>query len=150
VESDPAPELAALPEDAVLVLYDGVCALCNGVVNFLLARDRRDRFRFASLQSDLGRRLVRERGGDPDALSTLWLIEHPGRADERVWTRGRAGAISIASAGGLWRLFHALRILPSFLLDLGYRIIAGLRYRLAGRLDACPIPPAEHRHRFLG
>jgi len=143
------PELAALPEDAVLVLYDGVCALCNGLVRFLLARDRQDRIRFAALQSELGRRVVAARGGDPDALSTLYLIERPGRPDERVWTRGRAGARALALPGGLWWAAGALRVLPDVLLDLGYGMVARLRYRLAGRLDACPVPPPEHRHRFL-
>jgi predicted DCC family thiol-disulfide oxidoreductase YuxK len=145
----PDPDLAGLPADAILILYDGVCALCNGVVRFLLARDRRDRFRFAALQSELGQRLVRERGGDPEVLSTLYLIERPGQPEERVFTRGRAGAIALSAGGGAWRLLAVLRLLPDFLLNAGYGLIARLRYRLAGRLEACPVPPPEHRHRFL-
>jgi predicted DCC family thiol-disulfide oxidoreductase YuxK len=141
--------LAALPERAVLVLYDGVCALCNGIVKFLLARDRDDRFRFLALQSELGRAIVRARGGDPDEVSTLYVITAPGRPGERVLARGRAGIRAVTAAGGAWRLLHALRILPSFLLDLGYRLVARHRYRIAGRLAACPVPPPEHRHKFL-
>ena len=142
--------LAALPERAVLVLYDGVCALCNGIVKFLLARDPDDRFRFLALQSELGRAIVRGRGGDPDELSTLYVITAPGRPGERVLARGRAGIRAMTVAGGPWLLLHALRILPTFLLDFGYRLIARRRYRIAGRLDACPVPPPEHRHKFLG
>lgn len=141
--------LAALPDRAVLVLYDGVCAMCNGIVKFLLARDPEDRFRFLALQSELGREVVRARGGDPDEVSTLYVITAPGRAGEKVLVRGRAGIRAMTSAGGVWRLLHALRILPTFLLDAGYRFIANRRYRIAGRLDACPVPPAEHRHKFL-
>jgi predicted DCC family thiol-disulfide oxidoreductase YuxK len=141
--------LAALPERAVLVLYDGVCAMCNGIVRFLTERDPDDRFRFLALQSDLGRELVRARGGDPDEMSTLYVITSPGRPGEKVLVRGRAGIRAMTSAGGAWRLLHALRILPSFLLDFGYRLIASRRYRIAGRLEACPVPPAEHRHKFL-
>jgi predicted DCC family thiol-disulfide oxidoreductase YuxK len=141
--------LAALPERAVIVLYDGVCAMCNGIVKFLLARDPDDRFRFLALQSELGREVVRARGGDPDEVSTLYVITAPGRADEKVLVRGRAGIRAMTSAGGAWRLLHALRILPTFLLDAGYRLIANRRYRIAGRLDACPVPPSEHRHKFL-
>lgn len=140
---------AALPDRAVLVLYDGVCALCNGIVRFLVDRDRDDRFRFLALQSDVGRAVVRARGGDPDEVSTLYVITAPGRPDEKMLVRGRAGIRAMSAAGGAWRLLHALRILPTFLLDLGYRLIARHRYRIAGRLDACPVPPAEHRHKFL-
>jgi len=146
----PEPELAALPERAVLVLYDGVCALCNGIVRFLLERDPDDRFRFLALQSELGRAVVRARGGDPDELSTLYVITSPGRPGERALARGRAGIRAMTAAGGPWVLLHALRILPTFLLDAGYRLIARRRYRIAGRLDACPVPPPEHRHKFLG
>ncbi|HEU5056186.1 MAG TPA: DCC1-like thiol-disulfide oxidoreductase family protein [Kofleriaceae bacterium] len=141
--------LAALPERAVLVLYDGVCAMCNGIVTFLVARDRDDRFRFLALQSELGRQVVSARGGDPDEVSTLYVITAPARPGERVLVRGRAGIRAMTSAGGPWVLLHALRILPTFLLDAGYRFIANRRYRLAGRLDACPVPPPEHRHKFL-
>ena len=141
--------LAALPDRAVLVLYDGVCAMCNGIVRFLLARDPDDRFRFLALQSELGRAVVRARGGDPDEVSTLYVITSPGRAGEKVLVRGRAGIRAMTSAGGAWRLLDALRVLPTFLLDAGYRLIARHRYRIAGRLDACPVPPTEHRHKFL-
>src|SRR6266545_6257184 len=120
--------------------------MCNGLVRFMLERDRRDRFRFAPLQSEAGRALVRERGGDPDEVSTLYLIERLGRPGERTWRRGRAAVMALAGLGRGWRLLHALRLLPGFLLDLGYRLIARLRYRLGGRLDACPVPDPRHRH----
>ena len=139
-----------VPPDATLVLYDGVCGLCNGVVKFLLRRDRRDRFVFAALQGDLGRAIVRERGGDPDELSTMWLLRRVGQPDERAWQRGRAGVLALASLGGAWSLFHLLRLLPTALLDLGYRALAARRYRLGGRLEACPVPAPEHRRKFVG
>ncbi|HEY8143710.1 MAG TPA: DCC1-like thiol-disulfide oxidoreductase family protein [Kofleriaceae bacterium] len=141
--------LAALPERAVLVLYDGVCAMCNGIVKFLVARDRDDRFRFLALQSELGREVVRARGGDPDEISTLYVITAPGRDAEHVAARGRGAIRAVTAAGGPWVLLHALRVLPTFLLDAGYRFIANRRYRIAGRLDACPVPAPEHRHKFL-
>jgi predicted DCC family thiol-disulfide oxidoreductase YuxK len=141
--------LAALPERAVLVLYDGVCAMCNGIVKFLLARDRDDRFRFLALQSELGREVVRARGGDPDEISTLYVITAPGREGERVAARGRGAIRAVTAAGGPWVALHALRLLPTFLLDFGYRLIARNRYRIAGRLDACPVPAPEHRHKFI-
>lgn len=139
----------ALPAGAVLILYDGVCGLCNGLVGFMLRRDRGDRCRFASLQSPIGRELVAARGGDPDELSTIWVIERPGGADERVWRGGRAAVVALASLGRGWRLLHALRLLPGALLDGGYRLLASRRYRLGGRLEACPLPAPEHRHKFM-
>ncbi|HTE56459.1 MAG TPA: DCC1-like thiol-disulfide oxidoreductase family protein [Kofleriaceae bacterium] len=145
-----AQAVGSVPPGATLVLYDGVCGLCNGLVTFMLRRDRRDRFRFTSLQGELGRGLVRARGGDPDELSTLYLIERAGQPDERVWRRGRAGLIALASLGRGWILLHALRVLPTALLDLGYRTLASRRYRLGGRLEACPVPAPEHRHKFIG
>jgi predicted DCC family thiol-disulfide oxidoreductase YuxK len=145
----PLPEIE-LPAGAVLVLYDGVCGLCNGLVTFMLRRDRRARYRFTSLQGEIGSALVRARGGDPTELSTLYVIERLGRADERVWRRGRAAIIAMAGLGRAWPLLHLLRALPTFLLDLGYRMIAERRYRLGGRLEACPVPAAEHRDRFVG
>lgn len=146
----PVSDPPAVPPDATLVLYDGVCGLCNGTVKFLLRRDRRDRFRFAALQGDLGRDLVRARGGDPEELSTLWLLQRVGQPDERVWKRGRAGVLALAALGGAWSLFHFLRLLPTALLDLGYRALAARRYRLGGRLESCPVPPPEHRRKFVG
>jgi predicted DCC family thiol-disulfide oxidoreductase YuxK len=138
-----------LPPRSVLVLYDGVCGLCSRLVTFLLARDGRDRYRFASLQSELGREIVAARGGDPDEISTIYLIEGLGSPDERVWRCGRAAVLALARLGGAWVLVHALRILPTALLDLGYGMVARRRYRIGGRLEACPVPPPEHRHRFL-
>jgi len=134
----------------MLVLYDGVCGLCNRLVAFILKRDRRDRFRFASLQGEYGRGLVAERGGDPDQLSTLYLIERLGQPDERVWRRGRAGVMALASLGRGWAFLHVLRVMPTPVLDLAYRALAERRYRLGGKLEACPLPAPEHRHKFVG
>lgn len=139
-----------LAPGAVLVLYDGVCGLCNGLVSFMLRRDRGDRCRFASLQGELGRQLVAERGGDPDELSTLYVIERLGQTDERLWRRGRAAIIALAALGRAWRLLHVLRILPTGLLDVAYRALARRRYRLGGKLESCPVPAPEHRRKFVG
>ena len=133
----------------MLVLYDGVCGMCNGLVKFLIRRDHHDRYRFAALQSELGRELVRANGGDPEVLSTLYVFRDAGKPSQILWRRGRGGVIAIASVGGAWSLVHALRLLPGFVLDLGYNLIARRRYRLFGKLESCPVPPAEHRHKFL-
>lgn len=140
---------AELRPEHLLVLYDGVCALCNRLVRFLLARDRRDRYRFAPLQSELGRRFVARHGGDPDELSTVYLIASPGAEGERAYLRGRAALLSLAGLGGPWALARLAAALPRPLLDLGYRAVARRRYRLFGRYDSCPLPAPEHRHKFI-
>ena len=133
----------------LLVLYDGVCALCNGTVSFLLKRDRKDEFRFAPLQSNLGREIVRRDGGDPDDLDTIYLVLNFGEDDERILKRSRAVLAAVNELGGGWKAVGALRVIPRFLSDLGYRLVANLRYRLFGKYDACPVPAPEHRHKFL-
>lgn len=133
----------------VLVLYDGVCALCNGTVSFLMKRDRGDVFRFAPLQSTLGHELVRRFGEDPDDLNTVYVVLDFGGDDERMLKRSRAVLTAIRALGGVWKVVAALRFLPRVLTDLGYRIVAKVRYRVFGKYDACPVPPKEHRHRFL-
>ena len=139
--------MSEAPHD--LILYDGICGLCNRFVQFLIARDSRDRFRFAALQSELGQTTVARHGGDPDAVSTVYLIQHLGTDQERARIRGKAALYAIDRLGGGWRILGLLRFLPAFLLNAGYNVIARFRYRLFGRLDACPMPTAATRSKFL-
>lgn len=147
-------ELAALlPRTIVeggrtLLLYDGVCGLCNHLVQFLIRRDRRDRLRFAALQSLLGRSLVQAAGGDPDILATLYaFVNGPRGPQARV--RSRAVLTAVAALGGIYRPIGFLRIVPAFVLDPCYRLVARLRYRVFGRHDTCMLPTPEQRDRFL-
>ncbi len=128
-----------------LLLYDGVCALCNGAVKFVLRRDASGSVRFASLQGDTAARLLAERPELAAIDSMIWL-DGAGRASVRS-----AAALAIADhVGGIWALAASIgRIVPRPLRDKAYDLIARTRYRLFGRYDACPIPPAEHRSRFL-
>ena len=136
-----APEAAA----GAVVLFDGVCNLCNGAVNFIIDRDPQFRFRFASLQSDAGQALLRAHGLHPGSMNTLVCIAG-GRAHLK------SGAL-IAIAGGLggwWRLpALAARALPRFLRDWCYDRVAGNRYRWFGRREVCRVPDAGLPGRFL-
>jgi predicted DCC family thiol-disulfide oxidoreductase YuxK len=142
--------MATRPSETLLVLYDGVCALCNGVVRFLLRRDRADRFRFAAIQSDYAREVLTRHGKDPEALDTMYLVLAPGGENERVLHKGRAALRAVAGLGRGWVVLRAFAVLPALLLDAGYWLVARTRYRLFGKLDACPVPAPEHRHKFLG
>jgi len=131
-----------------LVFYDGVCALCNGVVRFLIRRDRQRRFRYASLQSSFALRALAPHGIEPGDLDAMALLEDF-RGKERVHQGARA-ALRIAEVlGGAWGLLRPLGWLPDVLLNLGYGLVARTRYRIFGRYASCPIPTAEDRRWFV-
>jgi predicted DCC family thiol-disulfide oxidoreductase YuxK len=140
-------------EGRALLLYDGVCALCNGVVQFLMKHDKLGRFRYAPLQSSLGREVLTRFNihAFPDGVMLLTEALTPG---ERLYQRSDAVAEALqrlGTPGGMWRLAgRVLRLVPRALRDWGYGIVARFRYRLFGRYDTCPIPPPEQRSRLLG
>lgn len=133
-----------------LVLYDGVCGLCNGFVRFVLRRDARARFVFAPLQSELASRLLEPHGIGTEVISSMFVIADHGTENERVWSKARAALFVCRELGWPWRAAAVLRVLPTFVLDLGYDLVARCRYLAFGKLDTCPVPPPEHRARFLG
>jgi len=132
-----------------LLLYDGVCGLCDRFVRFVLVHDHRRRFRFAALQGAVGRELVARLGRDPDRLETVHVIvDYPSGAG-RVLSRSAAALFVVAELGWPWRLATVLRWAPSALLDRLYDRVAASRYRLFGRHSACPAPDPDYRDRFL-
>ena len=136
------PGMAAAPP---IVLFDGVCNLCNGSVQFLLKRDPEGRFRFASLQSDAGRRLMAEHGLAVDSLSSVLLIE-----GGRVWQESSAALRIARHLPGAWKLLRVFAAVPRPLRDAVYRWIARNRYRWFGKTETCWLPTPELKARFLG
>jgi predicted DCC family thiol-disulfide oxidoreductase YuxK len=135
---------------ANLLLYDGVCGLCDRLVQFVLRHDdRTDRFRFAALQSQLAGDLLRGYGRDAADLDTVYVVAHYGEPSATLLSKGRAVLFALAQLGGIWRLASILRILPTSLLDFGYDQIARRRYRWFGRYDTCPVPAPATRRKFL-
>jgi predicted DCC family thiol-disulfide oxidoreductase YuxK len=132
-----------------LVLYDGVCGLCNGVVQFLLAHDRRAMFRFGSLQSERGKEIVRDCGGNPQDLTSFYVVPHYRTANPRPLTRSRAALFVIGELGWPWRLLGVVGVLPTVLLDRVYDAVAAVRYRIFGRYEQCLAPRPEFRDRFV-
>jgi predicted DCC family thiol-disulfide oxidoreductase YuxK len=132
-----------------VVLYDGVCALCDGFTRFVLPRDPAGRFRFAPLQSEFARRALARHGRDAAALDTLYVLVDHGRPAERVLERSRAALHVVARLRSPWRLLGLLRIVPRGLLDRGYDRVARDRYRRFGRHEACIAPRPEYRERFI-
>ena len=132
-----------------LILYDGVCGLCNGMVRFILPRDRRERFRFAPLQGETARRVLRKFDRTPEDLDTFYVIADFEGDAARMFERDRASIFVLGSLGFPWFLAAAFRILPGFVRRWGYNYIARRRYRWFGKFETCPLPAPEHRHRFL-
>lgn len=137
-------------EGRPLLLYDGVCALCNGLVQFLMKRDKRDRFRFAPLQSDLGREVL-ARFGTPPASDGVVLVTDALTPAEHLYHRSDAVAATMEQLSAPWRVAaKALSLVPRTLREWGYGVVARFRYRLFGRYDTCPVPSPEQRSRLLG
>jgi predicted DCC family thiol-disulfide oxidoreductase YuxK len=127
-----------------IVLFDGVCNLCNASVRFVLDRDPAGRFRFASLQSEAGRRLLEAHRLPTDELSTVVVV-----ADGRAYTRSDAALRIARGLGGGWPALGALRLVPRPLRDAAYGVVARNRYRWFGRKEECMLPTPEQRSRFL-
>ncbi len=134
-----------LPKDKKIILFDGVCNLCNNAVNFIIEHDKKDVFRFASLQSEIGQKLTSERGIDPEELDSIVLIE-PGVAYFKKSTA--ALEISKELSGG-YSMIKYFSFLPEGLRDGVYDIIANHRYKWFGKKDSCMIPTSELKAKFL-
>ncbi len=131
-------------DDAPVLLFDGVCNLCHASVQFVLRRDRKARFRFASLQSAAARDLLTRHGVIGDLPDSVVLV-----ANGRVRTKS-AAALGVASGLGMpWSFLGVFWLIPSFLRDAVYDWIARNRYRWFGKREQCMVPTQALRERFL-
>ena len=145
-EASSASEPLEAPADgrSAIVLFDGVCNLCNGAVNFIIDRDPNGYFRFGALQSAAARPILETHGLDASALDSIVLVEN-GRA-----YRKSTAALRIARhLTGAWPLLYVLRAVPRPVRDFVYDWIAANRYRWFGKRDQCRIPTPELQARFL-
>jgi predicted DCC family thiol-disulfide oxidoreductase YuxK len=133
-----------------IILYDGVCGLCNRLVQFLLNRDLRDRFRFASLQSEFAADILRRHNASPDDLDTMYVVLNYGLPAEQIASRSDAAVVAFRELGGRWvAVGTALQALPGWMRNWGYSLIARNRYRIFGKYDFCPVPSENERSKFL-
>jgi predicted DCC family thiol-disulfide oxidoreductase YuxK len=137
------------PPGKNLVLYDGVCGLCNKLVAFLLRRDRHDQFRFAPLQSEFAQALLRRYALDASDLDTVIVIADFQQPSEQALTRSEAALWAIERLGGPWRLFTIAKLIPHSFREAAYEFIARRRYRVFGKYDECPLAKPEDRPKFL-
>jgi predicted DCC family thiol-disulfide oxidoreductase YuxK len=130
-----------------VLLYDGVCGLCNRLVQFVLKHDRKAQFHFASLQSAYAARILQRHNLDADDLDTVYLVEESGA---RVSARSEAVISVLRELGGFWKaVADALRLFPKWLRDWGYDVVARNRYRIFGKYEICPLPEKKYQGRFL-
>ena len=137
------------PDANPIVLYDGVCGLCNRLVQFLLKRDKRDRFRFASLQSEFAQRLMTRHGVDPHDLDTVYVVKDHNQSNETLLARSDAILYLLRQLGGIWSVAGIGRVLPRGFRDAVYKIVARNRYRVFGKHESCMLPEPKHRAKFL-
>ena len=137
--SDSAPDV---------ILFDGVCNLCNGFVQFVIRQDPAGRFRFAALQSAAGQAVLKAHGLDAATLAAepdSVLLE----LDGQLYSHSDAVLRIARALGGPWRLLLAGYVLPRAWRDAAYRFVARHRYRWFGRQESCWLPTAELQARFL-
>jgi len=139
-------DTADVLRDGPILLYDGACGVCSDAVQWVLAHERSHSLRFAPLESAVGTHLRALSGVPHDVDSMLWAELRDGHV--RADTRSAALLQVLRYVGGPWRWLTALRVVPAFVRDAGYRVLARVRYRL--RAPACLVPSAEERARFLG
>lgn len=130
--------------DNPIILFDGICNLCNHSVQFVIRNDHKKRFKFAALQSDVGQQLLKEIGLMGYGNNTFILIE-----SNQYHTRSTAALRVLRLLGGFWSYLYILRVFPRFIRDGVYNFIAKNRYRIFGRRKECMIPTKELLDRFL-
>jgi len=128
-----------------IILFDGVCNLCNSSVQFVIKRDKKDQFRFAPLQSDVGQKLVQERGIDTTMIDSIILIE----PQVAYYTKSDAALKIAQQLSGAWPLMGVFLGVPSGIRNVVYDWIAKNRYRWYGKRDECMIPTPELKEKFL-
>ena len=133
-----------------IVLYDGVCGLCNRLVQFVLKNDGNDVFRFASLQSKLAEQILVRHRLRSESLETVYVVLDYGLAEERVLSRLNAVVYVLQQLGGpLTYVSALLRVLPAPVQNFLYGLVARNRYRVFGRYETCPLPDSDTRSKFL-
>jgi len=127
-----------------IILFDGVCNLCNGFVQFIINRDPEAKFKFASIQSESGKLILNKLGLSSNDLDSLVYVK-----GEKFFIKSSAGLNILNDLRGFWKLFYVFIFIPKFIRDFFYNIISKTRYRIFGKRNFCMIPSPETKQRFL-
>ncbi len=133
----------------MIVLYDGLCGFCDGVVQWLLMRDARGELRFAPLQGETAAEVRARHPEWPADLDSIVVVVGVGSEERVLWYSAAMWAILTQIGGGSGMVAKVGRLIPHVLADFGYRIFARVRLHVAGRRDACRVPTPEQKARFL-
>lgn len=133
------------PKDKKIILFDGVCNLCNSAVRYIIKHDKKDVFRFVALQSELGITICKHLGVSFSKMDSI-ILYNPGVS----YFYKSSAAIEIGrNFGGIWKLISIFRIVPIFISDYVYDYVAKNRYNWYGKKESCMIPTAEIKEKFL-
>jgi predicted DCC family thiol-disulfide oxidoreductase YuxK len=127
-----------------IILFDGVCNLCNGFVRFVISHDKRGQFKFASLQSEAAQKILEPFNFPLDDLKTIVLLE-----DSKIYLRSRAVLRIVKHLDGIWKISSVLSVFPPFLSDRVYNLVSAHRYKIFGKTDSCMLPTGELQSRFI-
>ncbi len=127
-----------------IILFDGVCNLCNGIVKFVIKRDPDTKLKFASLQSEFGQRTLQKFNLPNTNFDTFIFLE-----GDRYYDKSSAALKVARELNGFWNVFYILMIIPKPIRDFFYTLIAKNRYKMFGQREACMIPTPELKGRFL-
>ena len=126
-----------------ILLFDGVCNLCSNLVLFIIKKDPKSQFKFTALQSEMGKLLLKKYILESNNLNTVVYIK-----GENYFLKSTAILNIVKDLGGYWKLFYVFILIPKFLRDFIYDLIAKSRYRIFGKKESCMIPSPEINQRF--
>lgn len=133
-----------IPSDNPIVLFDGLCNLCSSSVQFIIKHDPANRFRFASLQSDVGQRILQQHSLSPAVLNSLILYQQG-----TIYTRSTAALRVVKQLSGGWQMLGIFLLLPAFIRDALYDLVSRNRYKWFGKKTACWLPSPSLANRFI-
>ncbi len=137
-------EFMEIPKDKKIILFDGVCNLCNSSITFVIKHDPKDLFRYAPLQSDIGKSLLQKHQIDSEKVDSIILVDQ-----EKAYTKSAAALHIARSLSGAYPLLAIFLIIPAFIRNLVYDYIARNRYKWYGKKESCMIPTPALKAKFL-
>ena len=127
-----------------IVFFDGVCNLCNGLVKFIIKRDLKNRILFSPLQSPLGQATLEKMKMDPEEINTVVYF-----SGDKLYLKSSAILQILKDMGGVWKLLFGLIVVPRFIRDFIYDLVARNRYKVFGKKESCMVPTPEVKERFI-